>query len=392
MKEKYCYWASHGMVFSNDRTFRPCCRFNKSEENVFPQQGTSIQEAFNSEAFVNIRQILASGQFPDGCSVCIEEEEQGLRSLRRMKGEHRGEPGQLESLEIFLGSLCNMKCRMCDHESSSLWATELDKETELEVDISNIFDNSSFASLKRLRLLGGETLLNRNFLRVCDRVSKEVDLKNVEFSFATNGSVEPNSKVKNILSKFGTVLVDISLDGIGEVGEYIRHGVSWSKVEQGVKSWCLLRDSDDVNLILNVHTTIQAANYLDIPNIISFCIEHGLTWSNRTLDYPLALNVRSLSKTTRRIIAEKHLDHPHADLVKNYLAQRQRNDIWPYLTEKIPEFEEFHGHDFVAELETYDQKWNVCWRDALPDLEMILHQSHKTSLKAVQSEAAKSWD
>ena len=53
----------------------------------------------------------------------------------------------------------------------------------------------------------------------------------------TNVSWVPKKKLINILSKFKSCEIFISMDGIGTVQEYIRHNSKWDITEKSVRKW-----------------------------------------------------------------------------------------------------------------------------------------------------------
>jgi sulfatase maturation enzyme AslB (radical SAM superfamily) len=372
MNKRGCYWANHGMVFFNDLSFRPCCRFPKIDPSVAPKQEEGVSGAFQNHFFQQVRDRLNSGEFPAGCEVCQKEEIGDLRSLRQLMENEEGVDGQMESLEIFVGSTCNMKCRMCDARASSMWAQDLGLKSHPKIDMESLLEKADLSGLKRLRLLGGETLLNKNFFQLRQILSERVDTQKVELSFATNGSVAPNQEIISILELFGSVRIDFSIDGIGPVGEYIRHGVSWSVVNQAVMSWFGVKSKIKTNIDYNIHTTLQGLNYLYIPDILYFCFANETSWSQRTLDFPPALQLSNIPIPAREHIVDSYQSHPRHDEIIGFLQKKNRTDIWKYLTESLLGVPYGDINMFIAELDKYDKRWNTSWKQSLPELDKII--------------------
>jgi sulfatase maturation enzyme AslB (radical SAM superfamily) len=376
MDKKGCYWADHGLVLYDDLSFRPCCRFPRTALPYGPTYQDGARAAFQHPLFQKVRDSLRAGHFPNGCQACEKEESRGVRSLRKLMQNETGQANQLESLELFVGSLCNMKCRMCEPRASSLWARELGEPTHLSPDLESLVSNMDLSGLKRLRLLGGETLLNKNFFKVAEILAPKVDLKQVEISFATNGSIGPTAEIQSVLNQFGIVQVDFSIDGIGQVGEYIRHGVPWSVIEDTLQSWFAVRDQFRPRVFYNVHTTIQATNYLYLPDILYFCALNKTSWSQRTLDFPQSLHVSNLPVVTRENIVLKYNSHPKREEILAYLNKRGRLDIWTYLTQSLVQLPQGDLGSLIDEWEKYDQRWGESWKESLPELKELLVLSH----------------
>ena len=83
----------------------------------------------------NMRKEFLDGKLPEVCTRCWSEEDAGRTSKRMhtldrlkdiLKHEEEGteKPKQLYFLDLKLGNICNLKCRICGSWSSSKYAGE----------------------------------------------------------------------------------------------------------------------------------------------------------------------------------------------------------------------------------------------------------------------------
>ena len=248
---------SHVSILSNYGTIKPCCSININ--NTFDQwENSSIFqiENLNQSLDLSIRKNLEKKLFNnwiDECKYCEKLEVQNFKSTRQHYNERFKGKG-LEDLQIALDFYCNMTCRSCRPGVSTKWDSLTDEISDLKKiepnhynDIGNhkayvkrlkqVLVNTDFSELKNIRIVGGEPFYSKNlkwFLKLLDEKS---NLKNVTFSCNTNCSVIPDNEILNLLSKFKSIKIDISIDAIGELAESIRYGVKWNVIKDNLNVW-----------------------------------------------------------------------------------------------------------------------------------------------------------
>ena len=96
---------------------------------------TNLQEIYKSPYLQKLRADFLAGEKPKTCNRCWEEEAAGRVSKRinsriRLKELYPSvdwqntKPDQLWFVDLKLGNICNLKCRICGSWSSSKWAEE----------------------------------------------------------------------------------------------------------------------------------------------------------------------------------------------------------------------------------------------------------------------------
>ena len=135
---KFCVLPWISLEASPIGTVRPCCLAeeeivdsNSVKFNLNTADFASIQ---NSEYMYQLRQTFLNHGRPATCRKCWDEESAGrtskrMHTLDRLKHiitdtewTHDAKP--LMFLDLKLGNICNLKCRICGSWSSSQSATE----------------------------------------------------------------------------------------------------------------------------------------------------------------------------------------------------------------------------------------------------------------------------
>ena len=113
-------------------TTRPCCLYTDEIPDVDLKTST-LEDAFNSKTMRDLRRSFRRDEKPEGCRNCWREEDAGKKSKREymlekfkhLDVEYKDNNGEeLVFLDLKLGNICNLKCRICGSWSSSKWAKE----------------------------------------------------------------------------------------------------------------------------------------------------------------------------------------------------------------------------------------------------------------------------
>jgi len=314
---------------------------------ILLNQGGDMRDVWNSKHYKHIRRQMDTGERVVGCEPCYDLEDLGIPSYRtnyikdwlgwhrnadeieriieksRENDYHVDEPPQY--LDFRLGTMCNLRCRMCQSQNSSAIYKEL-KDDELYTqeerdfvvkhthwnDFSDYtqpwFDTPEFLesveewlpNVNRLYFTGGEpTIIQRTYwiLEKCVElgIAKDIDL--VFNSNMTN--IQP--RFLDLLAKFRDVLMCLSVDGYAQYNEYIRSGSTWSIVDKHIRDYA---QSEVVGNIL-FSPVVQIYNILNITELLDYA-EEITKFSGRRIDisflmnnYPKCLDIRNLPKHVR---------------------------------------------------------------------------------------------
>ena len=207
----------------------PCCEW---QGNSFKG---SLNEYSDSNYLNRIKTAMINHDYEfinQTCKTCIDIEKLNIESTRQqLKNKQLNIDNGLSIIDYRPSSLCNLKCRMCFAESSSLIAKEENKKI-IEYDTTDIY-SMDLSNVTRLSIVGGEPSISTDVYNFLDFLVKNNHAKNINLTFTTNAT-NTNSKWMNLISKFNQCFVIISLDGTGKVYEYIRTNANWNSVLKNV--------------------------------------------------------------------------------------------------------------------------------------------------------------
>jgi hypothetical protein len=140
--ETMCMYPWNQFEFKPNGTVRPCCLYSSpinnadgQEFNMNNQTEFTVDDIYFSPSMVTLRQDFRDGKQPVGCGKCWREESLGKRSDRQLYNwvlrdklfdiDYEAESTEnITSLDLKLGNLCNLSCRICNPTLSSTWAVE----------------------------------------------------------------------------------------------------------------------------------------------------------------------------------------------------------------------------------------------------------------------------
>ena len=295
--DQFCVLPWVSLEASPIGTVRPCCLADDEllddEGNKFSLLNADFASIQNSQAMTQLREEFLAGRKPQTCRKCWNEERAGrtskrMHTLDRMKhmgisGEWTADAKPLMFLDLKLGNICNLKCRICGSWSSSQFATEELANIGLEQDKKKSFpyqmlragawprENESFwteidACLNDIRYIeftGGEPFMIDQHFDMLQGIVDRGIAHQVEIHYNTNGTQWP-ARGPDIWRHFKTVEVAFSIDDLGARFEYQRTNADWAVVLDTITSFQYLRGQLP-NLRLQCCSTVNIFNvrYID---------------------------------------------------------------------------------------------------------------------------------
>lgn len=313
--------------------WRPCCRFNEAVQpwnDRMAVNHTTYSEYKNSPFFQQIKSDLQTG-WHEGCLGCKVAEDTGNASTRLIFNDKlSGIKDQVEYIEISLSNECNLACKMCGPYASSLWnQIAIDNEdihdflkpskTVEPIDVKKVFGTMNLTHLKTIKLLGGEPFITPqtyDFFEYLDHIGL---IDKVIIMTNTNATFFPKKMIK-FLEKFKAINLGISIDGIGEVNDYVRYKSDWNTFNKVVDDWLdFFKDRHDrsalgftsVINVYNVHQIIELHEYAKSKNVrFLFNIING----------PKQLCLQALPKQYVDMLLDKYADNDYAQTTHKYLS------------------------------------------------------------------------
>lgn len=279
----YCPAPWHGGFFTHNQQ-SVCCVYD-----VEPT--TSIVQFYKSPLVRDLKQKLANNDPPKKClTQCFDLERMGGKSQRQgyiqnftMNGiefvKDPDAPSVPQYLELRLSNLCNFKCRICNPTWSSMIGREVSEQPRLikwyqDRNTQDMGRNEMtmecldeiidlIPNLRWINFTGGEPMVIPEVLSLIEEIRHQGCSKNVVIHFTTNVSVI-NPRIINVFPQHRGVQLTLSIDGIGSVAEYIRHGTVWSTVEKNAMKYGKMNlQMPNVEAGINVSLSAYAALTID---------------------------------------------------------------------------------------------------------------------------------
>ena len=281
----------------------------------------------------NLRQQFLQAEQPSTCARCWNEEDSG-RTSKRMHTLSRLRPllenqtwtadaKSLQFLDLKLGNICNLKCRICGSWSSSTFASEElahieDREQRRESFHYTMLRRGAWprrsadfwqqlnditAEIRYIEFTGGEPFMIQEHFDLLQRLALSGLASNIEIHYNTNGTHYPES-APDIWQHFKHVEIAFSVDDVGERFEYQRSGAKWSEVNHNIQLFRDLRQRMN-NISLQVCCTVNVLNVLYLDQVaqwiatqqFDFCywniLHDGPEWSIRNLHWAAKLFVQN---------------------------------------------------------------------------------------------------
>lgn len=312
-----------------------------------------------------IRQDILNGKRSKWCTACWNLEDKGFKSDRLVKNaamdfytdrdirfiEQDVREGKYSELLVKISSsnLCNATCTTCNVSSSSAWgalARHNGGESKPYSKIStNRLDSIDFPNLITLNLLAGEPMLEPITF---DILEKLLEAGNTEcfVSITTNGSIVLSKQKLDILKKFKKLNINVSVDGIGTVFEYLRYPLSWKEVVENIAVFRTIADT------VSVSYTISNLNVLYHHKTIKWFEDQNLNYILNPVISPSYFRPGALVKSVKKNIFD---------------MQGTTKDLDFFLNTKNSLQDEFDFHRMLAEVKLQDSWKEINIKDYLPE-------------------------
>jgi MoaA/NifB/PqqE/SkfB family radical SAM enzyme len=199
-------------------------------------------------------------------------------------------------LDLKLGNICNLKCRICGSWSSSTFATEElanlapgeDRKTNHHYQMLKQGawprENPQFwqeiqqvsNQIEYIEFTGGEPFMIQEHFDLLQGLIDRDLAGGIEIHYNTNGTQYPEGAI-DIWRHFRHVEIAFSIDDVGARFEYQRTGAQWHEVEANIARFKLLRDQYP-NISLQVCSTVNVFNVLYLPELAEWNYSQGFDY------------------------------------------------------------------------------------------------------------------
>lgn len=312
---KNCLAHKNSIYISNEAApAKPCCWFK-----------TGIK----ADSVEEYREKLSDLDIEYNCQHCIKQEASGSKWSHR----HLFQDPKEFVLGVCLDNICNLKCVTCSpihssklinewedlnlyeqdhvlpHETDKKYFIKLSKQAPDKIKfVKSVLNNSDFDSLK-LEIFGGEPLVNPKVFDFIDWVSEQEYANKTFLSITTNATVY-TEKMKEYTEKFKSVALQLSIDGIEEVFEYLRYGANWEDSSKVISNYYSMLDTVP-NFSLAFNYTLSWMNSLHFIDFFNWAYNNYP--KNQThltkLEEPRGYSVDVLSISQRKFLVNRFLEN-----------------------------------------------------------------------------------
>ncbi len=379
----------------------------------------SIVEIWNGDRMKTLRQQLLNGERPAGCRSCWDMEDSGVRSTRQqttedysnitnfeivaatIKEDYSMPLSSLKSIEVRFDNICNLMCRHCSPDYSSVWEVAVKRDEKLnqkmiqlgtfrkQEDHVRLTDNVITEigqvispNLVELMIAGGEPLYHDKHYKFIESLLPNAD--KIMLSYNSNLTTL-EYKGKNILDlwkNFRKVLLRVSIDGDRHCYQYVRVHNDLEKVEKHI---ALAIELD--NTKVNATCTTSLLNITRLTSIVEYYLSLGAYFHTSIVQYPRALNPKLLPKVLKdKVTAEwKEWKSNIDDNIVKHLKQTRNNDLVQHkrsilkFGDQVVDYmnsSDWHKHwpEFVDYTNTLDSHLKTNILDVYPEFEEYFKQ------------------
>jgi len=158
--------------------------------------------------------------------------------------------------------------------------------------VNDILGDKDLSRLQMVKFLGGEPFVSKQIYELFNLLNNQKIIHNIDFQTNTNCTIFPEKLVKH-LSLFRRIVITLSIDGYGELNDYIRDGRPWKSVVETVEKWKQFRRTN-YNCILLIVPSVQAYNVHDLTNIKKFADENEIKFKFQYVRAPKHFSLNAL--------------------------------------------------------------------------------------------------
>lgn len=386
---------------------KPCCVFDgaiRDYEGPMSIERVSAADIWDSAHMRRVRSKMVNNLPVEECRYCYQQEAMGAVSPGenvtgawvagwvntdaltptdfRKSAAESGLRAVPETMDIVLGSTCNLKCRHCFSDSSSAIAGDAVHSAWAPLSSSPFVPTegkvvpwpkrkaSLMTSLlrdpeqfKSIALGGGETLIMKEAQDLMQHLIDTGAAERIALSIYTNATVISDAWFE-LAAGFKTLGISVSIDGIGTTYDYIRYPATWQMVSAGFQ-----RLQSLTNATLCITMVVQAYNMLNVVEVSRFCEAVGVPLFPYALQEPSHLSSFIMPASIRREAARRLRAYAESSEISWHQQLLDLADAW----ETAPEREPALLHRFMVFSNDLDASRGQDFGSIFPELLSMLN-------------------
>jgi MoaA/NifB/PqqE/SkfB family radical SAM enzyme len=205
---------------------------------------------------------------------------------------------------------CNSRCKTC-----FAWKNKSIRELTTE-EIKDVLKQLRDVGVELVWLSGGEPLIRNDI----GKLVKECTLLGFKQVFVQTNGLLLQEKANELIAN-GVTHIDVSIDGIGKMNDWIR-GVpqSYEKSLQGIETINRIKKERNLELPgVTVFSTLLQQNFEEVPRLVEMCRKLGVFWDfsllDDNVDFFKEIDISEFTIT----------DHKRIDILIDYLKKIHRD-------------------------------------------------------------------
>jgi len=401
--------------------------FRDKDGSILNAKHNTVEEARNCELVKDVRSAMLRGEMHTACSRCNQEDELGIPSRRQWsKTEvnqvtydecaiHTSDDGTIDTslfglreADIRFGNFCNIKCRSCWPGESTAWYEDWyglgNKKFNVNPDTVHLSNHegkilatndgdfrwyeqsdllsciSATKTIKKIHISGGEPVFIKKHQEFLEMLVASGASQGIIIDYNSNITNIPD-RILSLWTNFLEVRIGASIDGVGEVNDYIRYPSRWSAIEKNYKKLSTMKNCNHW-----VASTVMAYNILYLPELLDwvFSVHHmddvrdiSNVINMHLLRHPLHLNVQVLPPEIKEHIRsriENWLEGQTVAVLNDHIRTQLASLVRGYLRYMLAQDLSNEFKSFLRFTRSLDEMRNESINTMLPELASLLRK------------------
>ena len=334
-----------------------------------------LEEMWNGDTMNNIRKRMLAGETLSECNRCNDNSinpypyRKYFNTMYDWKInealENTNEDGSVNILPKtfdYRTNVCNFKCKMCTEEFSTQIQNEKiqnglevefnvlnseERERSLAIISNELSDENILKNLLEIYWAGGEPMYWKTHWETLDRLVDGGYAKNVTLRYHSNlSTIEYKGKqLTDYFKHFKEIQFYSSLDGTGNIGEWVRSNLKYEKWKINFSKLIEYRDTH-TNFKIKLSIAVTTATLFDFENLYELCKEFNVEPDFQTCYAENATNLLSPKSFPKKDIEKlcfNFLNNFKED--NNFIILKFRNYVEFLLKETFFENEDEYIHN-----------------------------------------------
>lgn len=364
----------------------------------------SLTQIWNGDQLKELRRAILNNEQPIGCRSCWDMESSGTTSTRQtcqqtfneaseeyvrqnLNDDYSYDISNIKSVEVRFDNICNLMCRFCSPDYSSVWEQAVKKDSALSDKMKEygtyrkadyhvkltdeIIDEVTLnlaPHLDEIMIAGGEPLYHEKHYKFLEQLQPVAHRLRLSYNTNLNTLQYKGKSILDLWQNFKRLWIRISIDADPSCYTYVRSGGTLSKVEDNIAKL----NANLTNASISATLTTCLYNITRLVDIIDYFNSLDVYFHTSLVQYPKALNIKLLPKHLKEkvtndfklwLFSNQHIDPEKYRRIKkfgtnviNYMNAEDWHDQWQSFLDYSEVLDRHHGTRLLDTYPEYDIK------------------------------------